>query len=122
MKRRPGGFTLVEVLVALAVLAIVLGASLRALALASRTLAEHRERTLAGWVAENVLTDVLLAPRWPELGETDGETRFADRRWHWRLQTLATSDPQLRRLEVSVRALDVTTPVAVGLTGFRGAP
>src|SRR4051812_50040135 len=56
-KRRPGGFTLVEVLVALAIMSIALLAALRAAAQGTGAVSELRLRLLAGWVAENRLAE-----------------------------------------------------------------
>ena len=108
MRRRPGrhrghGFTLLEILVALAVLALSLGALISAGSSQTRNTALLVERTLAQWVAANTVAETRIAGTWPEPGTRRGRSRLGDRDWAWALTTRTTDDADLRRLEVEVR-------------------
>ena len=131
MKTR-GGFTLVEVLVALAVLAIALAAVLRLSAAGTANIDLLRQRALAGWVAENRVSEVLLAPGLPETGMSQGVAEMAGGRWRWTLTVSRTSDRGLRRLDVDVAYAGAAVagrpaplnpapgPVLVSLSAFKG--
>ncbi len=114
------GFTLLEVLVALAVLAVALGALVKAAALGTHNIAELRDRTVAGWVAANKINEILLTTDWPELGDVRGATTMAGREWRWRVRVSNTPDSALRRLDVSVRGSnDDSIPLAT-VAAFKG--
>ena len=66
------GFTLLEIMVALAVLAISLGAIIKVAAESASTISYLRERTIASWVAANKINETLLAQEWPGLGNRRG--------------------------------------------------
>jgi general secretion pathway protein I len=119
MKAR--GFTLLEVLVALVVLALSLTALVRLSGLEARALADLRERTLAHWVAANVLEETRLAEAWPGTGTRSGSARMGGREWRWSLLVQETDEPAIRRLDVSVRLAEGEGAGAV-LTGFVGQP
>lgn len=114
---RQRGFTLLEVLIALVVVALALLALTRTAGGQVNSFEGLRERTLAGWVASNVLNETRIATPFPGIGKRDGRTRFADRDWRWSLEVKATDDPGMRRLEVSVFAGESTDPSA-SLSGF----
>ena len=76
---RYAGFTLLEVLVALAVLAIGLGAIITAAGQSAGNVSYLRDRTLAAWVAENKLNELLLAQAWPKLSNIQGTAVMAGR-------------------------------------------
>ena len=101
-RRRARGFTLLELLVAVAILAIAMGALLSGFARYAAQAAHLRERSIATWVAHNRLTEVELAPPWPSTGASNGETEMAGATWRWRLEVKSTDDPELRRLDLSV--------------------
>ncbi len=116
------GFTLLEVLVALAVMAVALGAIIKATADSANNIGYLRDRTLAGWVALNQINRVLLAPDWPAESASDsGTAEMAGREWQWELTISKTTDKDLRRLEVAVRARDGAAPLAT-LIAFKGKP
>ena len=69
---------------ALAVLALGLGAAIKATADSVENLTLLRDRTLAGWVASNQLNAALLTPQWADLGRSQGQTEMAGGRWLWR--------------------------------------
>lgn len=98
------GFTLLEVLVALVVLAVALVALTRTASQQTEAFDTLRERSLAGWVAANVLAETRLQATLPAVGRTDGSERFAGRQWTWRLDTQETPSPGIRRLHVAVYA------------------
>lgn len=98
------GFTLVEVLVALAVLAIALAAVLRAMGQAIDIATDLRQRTVALWAAEERATDHRLRRDWPALDTTDGTMEFGERQWRWREQVTKTPLDELRRVEIEIRA------------------
>ena len=112
------GFTLLETLVALAILAIALAAILRAAGAETRHAEELRLRLLADWVAQNRL--VLHAARgdWIAIGTQDGEETQAGIRLLWREEISATPNPAFRRIEVTVFMPDDAQHALRKLTGF----
>jgi|SRR5690606_34345710 len=111
------GFTLLEVLIALVVVALALLALTRTAGSQVSRFDGLRERTLAGWVAANVLSETRIATPLPAVGKRDGRARLGNRDWRWSLQVQATDDADMRRLDVQVFAGDATEPSA-SLTGF----
>jgi general secretion pathway protein I len=111
------GFTLVEILVALAVLAIALSAAAAALGNAIDTTAALRERTLARWVAEDRLSEIELKNEWPALDTKEGDATMGGRKFHWIQETGVTPLTKLRRVVVSVVLPGGKVPLT-SLTGF----
>ena len=72
LRRRVGGFTLIEVLVGLLVLALALLALTRTAASQVQNFGALRERTLAGWLAQDVLAETRLATHFPAAGSSSG--------------------------------------------------
>lgn len=102
--QRPSGFTLIEVLIALAVLAIALAAIMRTVVQSIDLTVDLRDRNLALWVAQNRLISHQLLRDWPSPDTTEGVTEMASRQWRWREQVLTTPEPALKRIEIDVRA------------------
>lgn len=100
------GFTLLEVLVALAVLAIAMAALIKGGAENARAAAYLRDKTLAQWVAMNVIAETRLTAGWPSPGTKRGREEMARHEWHWELKIAETFDKDVRRLDVSVRGND----------------
>ncbi len=100
------GFTLVEVLVALVIVAFGMGAVLTALTSSADNLTRMREKTFAEWVGLNQLALARLQATIPPTGATEGDVDFGLNRWHWQ-QTVENIDvPGIRRLTIRVRATD----------------
>lgn len=113
------GFTLLEVLVALAVLALALAAAISAAAGYVGNQAYLQERTLAHWVARNVLIEMQLERPWPGTGERDDTARMADMDWKWQATIEATPEKDIRRVKIDVwlGEDDEREPLA-GIDGF----
>lgn len=125
------GFTLLEVLVALAVLAVALGAVIQATGSFTRNQAYLRDRTFAEWVAHNQLVSMQLATEWPSIGQKKGEVEFpeaaasvAAREWRWVMQVTQTPEEDLRRVDIEIYPLAAPPEASAlaRLTGFLGKP
>jgi general secretion pathway protein I len=119
---RPRGFTLVEILVALAIVAIALAAGMRALAQATESATALKSRTLALWVAQNQLAAAQVANPWPALGAARGEAEQAGARFVWQATVSTTPNPAFRRIDVTVAEPQAPDYALARLTGFLGNP
>ena len=100
--RKAAGFTLLEVLVALVIVGTALGASLRAVGSLAQNSSGLRSAMMATWSAENRLVQVRLSKEFPEIGKQTFECPQGDLRLMCQEEVLASPNPRLRRVEVSV--------------------
>ncbi len=96
------GFTLLEVLVALFILATALGASLRAIGSLSQNNGDLRVAIMSTWSAENQLAQIRLSKIWPPLGETSYLCPQGDFDFNCRQTVFQTPNPLFRRVEITV--------------------
>src|SRR5690606_39943871 len=83
-RRRHHGFTLLEVMVALVIVALGMIAVHEQLGRYVVSVAFIEEKTLASWIATNRITELSVAPVWPELGDDEDELEYGGRLWHVR--------------------------------------
>jgi general secretion pathway protein I len=102
VKRRMAGFTLLEVLIALAIVAIGLSAAMRASGVGTEGAREYRAHMLALWLAENAAAERVARKDWPAFGVTSRVEDYAGQSFVLREDVRATLNPYFRRLEVDV--------------------
>ena len=100
--RQTRGFTLIEVLVALAMVALALGAGLRAAGALTDNAERLAEVTAAQWCADNQLTALRLARTFPGVGDADFSCEQLGRSYPGRLVTRPTPNPGFRRVDAMV--------------------
>jgi general secretion pathway protein I len=118
--RSSRGFTLVEILVALAILAVALAAGMRAVAQSADGATMLKQRTLALWVAQNRLAAAQLASPWPAPGLRDGEAVQAGARFVWRETVSGTPNPAFRKIEIVVADPGQPDYILARLAGYLG--
>lgn len=99
---KPCGFTLVEVLIALAILAIALAATMRATSMATVTAQTVKMKTYATWVAENRLAEITALQIFPSVGTQNGEALMAGITYQWTQTTNDTPNKDFRKVEMAV--------------------
>lgn len=104
------GFTLIEVLVALIIVALAAAASMEAVSGAADAASVLRERSFAQWIAFNRITEQRVAATPPADGDSDGVVEFAGRRWQWHQHIERLALAGLRRIDVSVRLAPESAP------------
>ena len=120
--RRDHGFTLLEVLVALTIVAVGLLAVSSAAGNSSRNAVTLRDDTFAQWVGLNELTMLRVAQSWPNDDSLNGDADMAGEKWHWKATMTKTADPGLLRVDIDVTAPEKPDDVVVTVTGFMGLP
>lgn len=118
MRASVRGFTLLEVLVALTIVAIALAALLRATGLAAVNSETLRLRMLAGWEAENQLALLRARRSWPDLGISEGRSTQDGRVLLWRREVTATPNPRFRKVVLRVYGADAPDYRLAELPGF----
>jgi general secretion pathway protein I len=117
------GFTLLEVLVALAVITISLSAVIKVVSETTNTTIYLKEKTLAQWVASNKVVEYRMRRDWPAVGRSNGTATMGDVEWGWLVEVKDTPDPTVRRLEVSVKpATQKADDPTVFIVAFMGRP
>jgi general secretion pathway protein I len=102
------GFTLIEVLVALAIVTLGMAALLGTLNSAAGTAGYLQDKTLAEWIALNQVSKMRLASQGPSKGDSEGEIDYAGRKWKWSQNVDDGPLPGVLRIAVKVRPSDVT--------------
>ena len=115
MKAR--GFTLIEVLVALALAAVALAAGMRALAQAADGAGTLKARTLALWIAQNQLAALQLGSSMPS-GQARGQADQAGVRFVWATSSSGTPNPAFRRVDIVVAEASAPEYALARLTGY----
>ncbi|MCB1746930.1 MAG: type II secretion system minor pseudopilin GspI [Gammaproteobacteria bacterium] len=122
MSGRPqGGFTLLEVMAALAVVAFAVAALWRGLAQGTALTQALPERTAARWVAQNRLALREAAGGWPSTRTANGTEQIDGRVWYWREIIEQSEEALLRRVTVEVRAAADGAPL-FALSGYLARP
>lgn len=115
------GFTLIEVVVALAVVAIGLLALSATTTQYTRQAAGLEERSIATWIAADRLAEIRLQPGFPDVGVQTGMQTMMGREWSWRaVISDAPGEADLRRIDVMVAPGPEAESASALLTGFVG--
>jgi len=120
--RKPqAGFTLIEVMVALAIVALSLSAVVASVSQMVQAASAIQERTYASWIAQNKISEIRLSNVTPEVSETDDQVTFASVEWALRTTISETGVENLYRVDVAVSYAS-NEQVIRTVTGFIGEP
>lgn len=115
------GFTLIEVMVALVIVAVSLGSVASAISQMADAGFSMQQRTYASWIAQNKIAEMRLANVIPEVSESDGNVTFAGDDWRWTATVSETGVDNLFRVDVAVSRPNDSEPIRT-VTGFIGEP
>lgn len=105
---RAAGFTLLEVLIALAIVALSAGALLGAVTSSASNVIYLKDKTLSEWVSLNRLTEIRMATDMPAAGRRKGNTVMGGMRWEWEEEVTQLPVQGMFRVEVRSRATGET--------------
>ncbi len=122
--RSSRGFTLLEVMIALIIVALSLTAVAASMSQMIFQAKMMRDRTYASWIAQNRIVEIRLAPATPDVGASNGEVQYANVDWSWRAVVSETGVDDLYRIDVSVSfaGSDDNIRTVTGFVGPPGAP
>jgi general secretion pathway protein I len=100
--RRSGGFTLIEVLVALLVFGLIASTAAQVGSQYIGSFEKIRDKTMAAWIADNRLNEIRLQDDLPEVSENSDDFDYGPFRWRVTTKVLETEEDTMRRIEVDV--------------------
>ena len=118
---RHAGFTLIEVMVALAIAGLSLAAVAASISQMIDAGSAMQERTYASWIGQNKIAELRLANEVPEVSSSSGEIEFAALEWAWRATISETGVENLFRVDVEVSYAGADDVIRT-VTGFIGEP
>lgn len=118
------GFTLIEVMVALGIIAVAMAAVMMTVSANVRNATGLKERTFAHWVAMNKMAElhILNDREWPSVKKTTGTQIMAEHEWYWEQEVEKTDDDRVRRVYIRVRSNEDDEYPLVTLVGFVSQP
>jgi type II secretion system protein I len=123
---RECGFTLIEVLAALIIVGLGMLGVIQAVIQAANNGTYLREKTLAHWIAMNLVTERRLMTTPPEVGTSSDIIEYAGQRWRWTVKVSETAVETMHRFDVGVGLADApegaTLATAMGFYGTAIAP
>jgi len=120
---RQHGFTLIEVMVALTLIAISMTTLLSVSGQTTANATHFKQLTLGQWIAENKAAEYQIRNQFPPVGRKEGNVNMADREWRWRVKVSNTENADIRRLDIDIifEDGDFDEPVA-SVSAFIGKP
>lgn len=118
IKRLQRGFTLIEVMLAMAVFAIAGVALLGGADNNFRNLSHLETTIMANWVASNQLVEVSLDESWPPKNNKKGKVELAGREWFWKQKVVKTEDKNMRSVVMEIRLNEDDERATASLTTF----
>jgi general secretion pathway protein I len=110
------GFTLLEIMVALAIFSLAALAMVRLQGYSVRSTANLGDSSMAWQVARNVAVEILSNPAPPTLGETQGDEINGGQNWRWTANTQQTDDARLLRIDIAVQGTGIAALRRANLT------
>ena len=119
---KSGGFTLIEVLVALAIVTLGMFAVVTQLNRYAMSASYIEQKTLASWIATNTITELSIDSEWAPLGTSELNLEFANRLWRWRAEVTETEIENLRRVDVYVSLSEEPQQIIHRVSGLLEPP
>jgi general secretion pathway protein I len=116
------GFTLLEILVALAILATAMGALIKGGSESAAGISHLRNKSYAHWVAQNQIIEQQLQQSWFTQSHLSGEEKLAGEHWPWRLRVSKTFDEDIQRLDIDVWLHEDSGKPLTSVTAFLVRP
>lgn len=124
MNNHSRGFTLIEVMVALAIIAIALASLIKASGNHTHSAAYLKSKTLAHYIALNEITRLQVSKEWPDLGKAHESSEMAGKEWFWTQDVRKVNDDTdaIRGIKITVYLDDDREQNVASLQGFIANP
>ena len=120
--QRCQGFTLLEVLVALTIISLSLGALISTSGSHASSAGYLKQKTIAHWVAMNEITQLQVEKAWPGKGDTKGSTQMAGAEWYWTRTIKETVDENALQVEFRIYLDEDRESSLTRLIGYLSRP